>query len=267
VRRNEELEGRVDERTLQLAAARDQALLATRSKSVFLANVSHELRTPLNAIIGYAELLLDEMKDEGESRHAEDVEKIRVAARHQLRLINEVLDLSKIEAGKMDLTLTSVDVARLVADVSATVLPLSERNRNRFELKGADVPRYVRADETRLKQILLNLLSNAFKFTVDGLVTLEVFEEKSGSGEPFVVFRVTDDGIGIGESERERIFQPFSQASLGTAAKYGGTGLGLALSRRFCQTMGGDIELVSRPGKGSTFAVRLPAETAVPPGR
>jgi len=261
---NEALEAKVKERTAELSAARDQALAATRTKSQFLANVSHELRTPLNAIIGYSELLLELASERAVPELSADLEKIRVSAQHQLGLVNDVLDISKIEAGRMELHLTRFDVGALVADAVSTVGSLAARHGNRLEVTGAAEAGSVLADATRLRQVLLNLLSNALKFTENGVVTLQVSREPSGSGEPFMVFRVADTGIGLTAEQLGRVFQPFVQASSGTSRRYGGTGLGLALSRRFCQMMGGDIQAVSVPGRGATFTARIPVEVAGP---
>lgn len=263
-RHNLELELKVQERTLQLAAARDQALEATRAKSAFLANVSHELRTPLNAIIGYSELLIEEVTDSNEQVYVPDLEKIRGAARHQLTLISDVLDLAKVEAGKIELGLALLDVPRLVEEVASTVRPLAARNQNRFEVRCPADAGFMHGDITRVKQVLLNLLSNAFKFTERGVVTLEVDRELSGSGESFFVIRIRDTGLGMSPEQIARLFQSFVQVHVSTAAGYGGTGLGLVISRRLCQLMGGDIEVASEVGKGTTFTVRLPRDVAGP---
>jgi signal transduction histidine kinase/CheY-like chemotaxis protein len=233
-----------------------QLEIASQHKSAFLANMSHELRTPLNAIIGYSEMLQEDAADAGAEDLVPDLKKVNAAGRHLLSLINAVLDLSKIEAGRMDLHLEEFGVADMVQDIAAVVRPLAEKNANRFEVIGGDVGR-IRADQTKLRQSVLNLLSNAFKFTDHGVVSLEVTRESTARGD-WVFFRVRDTGIGLTPEQMGRLFQEFSQAEASTASKYGGTGLGLALSRRLCRLMGGDITVESTPGAGSTFTVSLP---------
>jgi PAS domain S-box-containing protein len=241
----------------ELLRARRDAEAANSAKSQFLASMSHELRTPLNAIIGYSEMLQEDATDRGETASIADLEKIHAAGKHLLALINDVLDLSKIEAGKMDLYLETFEVAPLVEQVATTVQPLVEKNGNRLELRCLPGLGTMHSDVTRIRQVLLNLLSNAAKFTDRGVITLEV--DRDG---PDVVFRVRDTGIGMTPEQLGRLFEAFTQAEAGTAAKYGGTGLGLAISRRFCRLMGGDVSVTSEGGQGSTFTVRLPA--AVP---
>ena len=236
----------------ELLRARQGAEDANSAKSQFLANMSHELRTPLNAIIGYSEMLQEDAEDAGQQGFVPDLERIHSAGKHLLALINDILDLSKIEAGKMELYREDFEVEAMVRDVATTVRPLIEKNSNRLELVfGADLGT-MHSDLTRTRQILLNLLSNACKFTENGTITLEV------SRSDVMEFRVADTGIGMTAEQLERLFEAFSQADITTASKYGGTGLGLAISRRFCQMMGGDIEVASEPGKGSAFTVRLP---------
>ena len=236
----------------ELLRARQGAEDANSAKSQFLANMSHELRTPLNAIIGYSEMLQEDAEDAGQQAFVPDLERIHSAGKHLLALINDILDLSKIEAGKMELYREDFEVEAMVRDVATTVRPLIEKNSNRLELVfGADLGT-MHSDLTRTRQILLNLLSNACKFTENGTITLEV------SRSDVMEFRVADTGIGMTAEQLERLFEAFSQADITTASKYGGTGLGLAISRRFCQMMGGDIEVASEPGKGSAFTVRLP---------
>ncbi len=239
--------------------ARDAAEAANRAKSAFLANMSHELRTPLNAIIGYSEMLEEDAQAAGNAGFTSDLQKIRSAGKHLLGLINDVLDLSKVEAGKMKLYLETFDVAAVVDEVVATAKPLLEKNANRLEVRCAPGVGQLREDITKVRQVLLNLLSNAGKFTEKGTVSLDVSRENDVTGT-WVVFRVRDTGIGMTPEQLGKLFQAFTQADGGTQRKYGGTGLGLALSRKFCVMMGGDINAQSEPGKGSTFTMRLPGD-------
>jgi signal transduction histidine kinase/DNA-binding response OmpR family regulator len=247
-----------------LAIARDEALEANRAKSAFLANMSHELRTPLNAIIGYSEMLQEEARDLGQAEFIPDLAKILGAGKHLLGLINDILDLSKVEAGKMDLYLETFDVAGMLDEVVSTVQPLLARNTNRLELRAAPELGTMYADLTKVRQALLNLLSNACKFTEHGAVTLGAAREAADARE-WLVFRVSDTGIGMTVEQLAKLFQAFSQADASTTRRFGGTGLGLAISQRFCQMMGGDIAVESALGKGSTFTIRLPARIEVPP--
>ena len=231
---------------------------ASRHKSQFLANMSHELRTPLNAIIGVSEMLLEDARELGQADQVEPLERILRAGRHLLALINEILDLSKIEAGKMEVELGSFPVEPLVREVAATVAPAAEKSGNRLEVRCAADLGTMRADQTRIRQALLNLAANAVKFTERGTIAIEAAREK-GDGREWVAFRVADTGIGMTPEQMGRLFQDFTQADSSTTRKYGGTGLGLAISRRFCRMMGGDITVESAPGRGSTFTIRLPA--------
>ena len=243
----------------ELLEARRGAEAANRSKSQFLANMSHELRTPLNAIIGYSEMLQEEAEEDGHPEYGQDLQKIHGAGRHLLALINDILDLSKIEAGKMGIYLEHVTVASLLDEVASTVRPLIERNRNVLDVRLGDDLGVMRTDVTKLKQSLLNLLSNSSKFTEDGRISLIV--ERRGGTMRFVV---ADTGIGMTQEQLDRLFAAFAQADASTSRRYGGTGLGLAITRRLCRLLGGDVTVASEVGRGSTFTIELPVETAVP---
>ncbi len=238
-----------------------QLELADRHKSEFLANMSHELRTPLNAIIGYSEMLQEDAADLGAEQLTEDLGRINAAGKHLLELINAVLDLSKIEAGRMELYLETFDVAGLVRDIAAVIQPLAGKNANRLEVRCPPETGTMRADLTKVRQALFNLLSNACKFTDRGTVGLAVARETI-DGRDFMAFRVSDTGIGMTPEQLTRLFEAFSQADAATTRRYGGTGLGLALSRRLCRMMGGDVTVESVAGQGSTFTIRLPVLVA-----
>jgi PAS domain S-box-containing protein len=244
----------------ELLEARRAAETANAAKSQFLASMSHELRTPLNAIIGYSEMLQEDAADAGQTDFVPDLQKIHGAGRHLLTLINDVLDLSKIEAGRMDLHIETFDLQATIDAVVATVEPLVGKNGNAFDITVASDLGAMRSDQTRVRQVLLNLLSNASKFTDNGTVKLDV-ARVAEAGEPEQIeFRVSDTGIGMTPEQLDRVFEAFAQAEASTASRYGGTGLGLAISRRFCQMMGGDIAVRSAPGEGTQFTVRLPLE-------
>jgi len=233
---------------------------ASQHKSQFLANMSHELRTPLNAIIGYSEMLQEEAEDLGEQSFLPDLQRINSAGKHLLGLINDILDLSKIEAGRMDLFLETFEVGQLVRDVEAIVQPLMDKNDNTLVVACPDDIGPMQADQTKVRQALFNLLSNAAKFTERGTISLTVERE----ADDWLTFAVSDTGIGMTEEQLGRLFEAFSQAEAATRSRYGGTGLGLAISRHFCRLMGGDLTVESVYGQGSTFTVRLPAVVTEP---
>ena len=243
----------------ELRKSKEMAEQANRAKSAFLANMSHELRTPMNAIIGYSEMLQEDAVDGGQQEFIPDLEKINAAGKHLLSLINDILDLSKIEAGRMDLYLERFDLSAMLADVVSTVSPLMEKNTNTLELDAMEELGTMRADLTKLRQALFNLLSNAAKFTDNGVISLIARRERRTGGD-WIVLSVKDSGIGIAADQIDRLFEDFTQADDSTTRNYGGTGLGLSITRRFCQMMGGDITAESHPGDGSTFIISLPAE-------
>jgi adenylate cyclase len=251
--REAELAGLVHE----LEVARDAAQEASRTKSSFLANMSHELRTPLNAIIGVTEMLEEDAREFKREDEIEPLGRVQRAARHLLALINDILDLSKIEAGKMDLVLESFPVATLISDAVHTVEAIASKNGNRIVVNCPDAVGSIYADQIRVRQALMNLVSNAAKFTSNGTVTVSAARKWTPDGEQ-VEFAVADTGIGMSPDQLAKLFQEFSQADSSTTRKYGGTGLGLAISRRFCQMMGGDISVESELGRGSKFLIELP---------
>ena len=233
-----------------------QLELASQHKSQFLASMSHELRTPLNAIIGLTEMMCTNAARFGTEKAQEPLRRVNAAGTHLLGLINEVLDLSKIEAGKLELNPEPVNLAQLIDEVIATAGQLAEKNQNRLIVEAQENVGALNADSMRLKQILLNLLSNACKFTKEGEVALRV--RRVADGRDWVELAVADTGIGLTAEQQARLFQEFTQADSLTARRYGGTGLGLALSRKLARMMGGDVTMTSEPGKGSVFTVRLP---------
>jgi signal transduction histidine kinase/DNA-binding NarL/FixJ family response regulator len=243
----------------ELLKAKHTAEEASRAKSTFLANMSHELRTPLNAIIGYSEMLEEETRESGKSDSVQDLRKIQSAGKHLLSLINDVLDLSKIEAGKMGLHLENFEVAALIDEMTHTLQPAATKNGNTIHVHLANSIGAMHADVTKVRQILFNLLSNACKFTDHGTISVDVDLSKA-EGRDWVQFRVSDTGIGITAKQKENLFHEFSQADASIARKYGGTGLGLAITYRFVQLMKGRISVESEPGKGATFTVQLPAQ-------
>lgn len=247
----------------QIIHAKKTAEEHSKAKSSFLAKMSHELRTPLNAILGYCELLEEEFEDSGDDAHLPDLKKIHTAGSHLLALINDILDLSKVEAGKMELYLETFDIKQLVDEVVSTITPLIERQENSLTVECDDSIGKAHADFIKTKQVLINLLSNASKFTDKGAVTLKVSVDESRDGSDFISFAVEDTGIGISPDQIDKIFQAFTQAESSTTRQYGGTGLGLAISNRFCEMMGGHISVESEPQKGSCFQIFLPREVEV----
>ncbi len=247
--------------TNKLTIARDQAFAASHAKSAFLANMSHELRTPLNAVIGYSELLIEEAMDCGNTDQLNDLKKIRSAGKHLLILINDVLDISKIEAGKMELLLEVFDLSPLIEETISLIQPLIKQHNNQFSYQINDPHITMCADTTRIKQILFNLLSNASKFSPNANVRLEV----EVYATDMILFKVIDTGVGIDPKQIESIFNEFEQADDSTTREFGGTGLGLAICRQLCRLMGGDIVVNSEPGKGSTFIASLPLHCELSP--
>ncbi|NJK77001.1 MAG: urea ABC transporter substrate-binding protein [Microcoleus sp. SU_5_6] len=265
----------LEERTRELEVAKEAAEAANRAKSTFLANMTHELRTPLNAIIGYSELLQEEAEELGEQEFVSDLESINLAGKQLLNIISDILDISKIEAGKMTLSLETFEISDLIEEVVTTVQPLVAKNSNTFTVNCDSNLGTMYADSSKVRQALLNLTSNAAKFTEGGKIALNVWQEDpeewvianktnrqqshdSEIQKGYIVFQVTDTGIGMTEDQLLRLFGAFTQADASTTRKYGGTGLGLTISRKFCQMMGGDISVDSEFSVGSTFTIRLP---------
>jgi two-component system, sensor histidine kinase and response regulator len=243
----------------ELRVTQRQAEAATRAKSDFLASMSHELRTPLNAIILYSELLQEEAEDQGNGGSVADLQRIQSAGKHLLDLINGILDLSKIEAGKMGLSLEHFDVKTMIDELVDTVAPLVQKNNNSLTVNCAGDVGKIYGDLMKTRQILLNLLSNASKFTKLGSITVDV-RRRTIDGVPCVEFGVVDTGVGMTEAQTLKVFDAFTQADVTTTRKYGGTGLGLAIVSRFCELMGGSVSVTSRPREGSRFVVLLPVE-------
>jgi signal transduction histidine kinase len=267
----ENMEGKIRLRTeeleksnVALKGAQELAEEANKTKSAFVANVSHELRTPLNAIIGYSEMLQEVADEDGNQAYLPDLDKIHSAGKHLLELINAVLDISKIESGKMELYLESAAVQPFLGEVASLVRPLIEKNSNTLVISAVGDLGAMHADVTKLRQSLLNLLSNASKFTEKGDVCLTATRTPAEGGD-WLRFDVTDTGIGLTPEQKGRLFQSFTQADASTTRRFGGTGLGLAISRHFCRMMGGDITVESEYGKGSTFTIRIPADVKEEP--
>ena len=253
---------RLEFKTKEAEKSRIEAEAASKAKSLFLANMSHELRTPLNAIIGYSEILQEEIYDAETSEIIGDLETINNAGKHLLNLINDILDLSKIEAGKMNLYLETFDINTLVQDVGFTIQTLINKNANVLEINCPEYLGSMYGDATKTRQCLFNLLSNASKFTEKGLISLKISRENN-KGEDWIIFSISDNGIGMNQEQVEKLFQAFNQADNSISRKYGGTGLGLAITKKFCLMMGGDISVTSELNKGSTFIIKLPAIVSV----
>ena len=256
-RKDREARERLEEKNSELLDSQKAAEAANEAKSTFLANMSHELRTPLNAIIGYSEMLIEDAEDENED-FIPDLDKINSSGKHLLGLINDILDLSKVESGKMELYIEEFDLKKVIEEIEATIKPLVEKNSNTVVVEYNTDVNAMNADITKIRQILLNLLSNASKFTKEGQITIKV--EDSKSIDDAIDFVVTDTGIGMTQAQVDKVFQPFTQADEKTTRKFGGTGLGLTITKMFSEMMGGAIGLESEEGKGTTFTVTIPVK-------
>lgn len=248
----------IQKRDAELQEARAVAERANQAKSNFLSFMSHELRTPLTSIIGFSEMLIGEMEGEGRAEWLDDLRRVHDSGRYLLELINDILDISKIEAGKMEIHLETFNVAALIRDLKGVMRPLVERNQNQLVLECPEDIGIMHADRIRVRQCLLNLLSNAGKFTEHGVITFST-QRVTRNGTDWYRFRIQDTGIGMTPELLNKLFRAFTQADDSTSRRYGGTGLGLALTRQFCRMMGGDVTVESEPGKGSAFTIKLPA--------
>ena len=251
----DEMEQRVIERTEQLSVARDQALASNKAKDMFVANMSHELRTPINVIVGYSEMLEEVAEEEKIENIIPDLKKIQAAAKHQLDLINSILDISKMEEGKLEIHPIEFDVEKLVSEVEASIKPLMAKNKNTYKVYCMYGIGMMFSDNMRIRQILLNLISNAAKFTEKGLITLNINKDTNNNE---IMFEVKDTGVGIPDVYIKDLFEKFTQEDNSTTRKYGGTGLGLSISKQLSHLLNGDITVESEKGKGSTFTLKLP---------
>ena len=258
-RMSDEVDAFIEARTHEMEVARDEARDASDQKTKFFANMSHELRTPLNAILGYGEMLYEDCEDLGYEDLLPDLKKITSAGSHLLSLINNILDLSKIEAGKMELFVTGFEIENMIETIKDVSAPLALKNNNEFQINIDDSVGSMSQDETKLRQCLTNFLSNAFKFTKDGTVTLDIDVEIKEKTE-FISFSVTDTGAGMSAEGVAKVFEEYTQAERSTSANYGGTGLGLPISKRFAEMMGGDVSVSSEEGVGSVFSISVPRE-------